>query len=66
MTEMERLHQLATVLAEEEPQPPAAPIPWHARNHNGGFDCCRFCGKLYTDKASLRRHQAQYCRKIGG
>ena len=66
METLDRFAVLANQLPQEEPDVPAAPMPWHARHHNGGFSCCRFCGKPYTDVASMRRHQAQDCREIGG
>jgi hypothetical protein len=56
MPQMERLNQRPTVLAKETPQLPVTPIPRHARHHHGGFYGCRFCRKLYTDVASIRRH----------
>ena len=53
---------LAVKLEQEELAVSVSPIPFHARNHTGGFYCCWSCGKLFMDVASIRRHQAQYCR----
>ena len=61
MTFLHRLEDLARKFEAEDTLPKALPIPWHARNHEGGYYCCRSCGKLFVDVASIRRHQSQYC-----
>jgi hypothetical protein len=61
--ELDRFTVLANQLTQEEPEAPDVPIPFHARN-TGGYYVCRHCGKPFVDVASIRRHQAQYCRRI--
>ena len=61
MDDLQRCAVIADKLSKDEPQAPSAPLPWHARNDRGGFYCCRSCGKLCMDVASIRRHHAQYC-----
>ena len=61
MDDLTKYSVLATQLSQDEPEVPIMPIPSYARAYTGGYYCCRSCGKLFVDVASIRRHQAQYC-----
>jgi hypothetical protein len=61
MTEMQRFQILATQLQHDDPTPIVLPITRTGRRYDGGYYVCKFCQKKFTEVASIRRHQTQYC-----